>query len=1111
MVRQQASIALFTLLVSCANPGEQVAEHANAIMGGELDTAGIYTGVACVPEAPGSSNTPPDHCIERPQCPGRICSPGVPYCILRCRGGFLITPTFAMARRWRHFGNTPTSGPGGEGKGRQEFLFGLRPTEGAGPDVVVQSTEWFEVRDKAGVIRACKHPQGVDMDGDGLLENGEEELRRRAEPSPEDFDTCAFVDSDGECKNRPSLRPITWNKYIESCENLLEPDDDVIFDMALFQMPHRISADVDRSYAAIEALRLATHYPGQAVGSPVDTDFWLQEPRPLPDHVGYGTSEEGGETRRVAYESTYLDPAENNGTQEFFPADGTTISLERMRWNGDESGAGSAKMDYGTPLLLEVDGEDQVVAMGDNLNGNRDQHFDTHLHPAVLPHLLDFLDPDRDGIMRGFLDVVDSTYVDGDGDGLSESRMLPDGTSVATGNDNCPPSSDIGRGAYNRNQQDSDGDGVGDVCDVCPTVADPEQFSCTTSDGSVRGIVCGEEGQDWVYEGSVEAVHLRVPLDSDGNGEFDTCQFCQAEVRAGLDCDGDGIGDPCEPDSNGNGVPDDCDVCPFSSFPAYQNCNHDSELEMVALLGEGEYPIRPDGCDPNPCAETWVETSSELEANGLDRTIRMDRILVDPRVAGEAEMPELLPGETLVAGDSLATGFRFCPCPLAGDDLRSRTECAESYGCQLADIPGYDDDEGASAWLRFSVVADDPAVQIDAHEWNQTYQPPEHLYDPQGTGVWQRDDDFLRWTAAGVSDFGAAGGTSFVPELARGVLWTHTRGPEAASFSQDRRRVTNHYWDGAFEGDFTATPPWPCLSYAGPFLGNHLCPHCAASFPGAFIGFGGDFVNFCERTEQPPLIALPQLPIDLAPVLDPVEAYFQDPWAWVTPAEPPELVEPGHTIMIATDPYAGHAVQSLVLGTSAVEPGVELAFGDGVDHFVLSATRRELFSVDLDGEWLAVHAKRLDTGQEREVYVEQGDDPILGVTYSARSNRLLLLRLDPNDGWVRLIGIDPDTGASSVLRTGPADSSCGTYTMREDVAGGLWVIADSASNEHTIAYVPIDDAGAWSAPARHDVGPVPRAASDVMVDERGLSLPLADGSVRGVRLRDLDDDSIRCF
>ena len=50
-----------------------------------------------------------------------------------------------------------------------------------------------------------------------------------------------------------------------------------------------------------------------------------------------------------------------------------------------------------------------------------------------------------------------------------------------------------------------------------------------------------------------------------------------------------------------------------------------------------------------------------------------------------------------------------------------------------------------------------------------------------------------------------------------------------------------------------------------------------------------------------------------------------------------------------------------------------------------------------------------------------------------------------------------------------------------------------------------------------DVGSVPRAplehpgASDVMVDQRGLSLPLADGTVRGVRLRDLDDESIQCF
>ena len=81
---------------------------------------------------------------------------------------------------------------------------------------------------------------------------------------------------------------------------------------------------------------------------------------------------------------------------------------------------------------------------------------------------------------------------DSDGDGIPD--LL----------DNCPTIS-------NPNQADGDGDGVGDACDNCPTVANPPQ------------------------------------TDSDGDGIGDACDNCSTVANPDqADCDHDGIGDACD-------------------------------------------------------------------------------------------------------------------------------------------------------------------------------------------------------------------------------------------------------------------------------------------------------------------------------------------------------------------------------------------------------------------------------------------------------------------------------------------------------------------------------------------------------------------------------------
>jgi hypothetical protein len=154
------------------------------------------------------------------------------------------------------------------------------------------------------------------------------------------------------------------------------------------------------------------------------------------------------------------------------------------------------------------------------------------------------------------------TFANGDGDGIPDYR------------DNCPH-------AYNPDQLDTDGDGMGDVCDDdidndgvfnevdnCPFDVNPDQIDV---DGDGIGDVCDPT----------------IPvMDADGDGVLDEDDNCVFVPNADqLDTDGDLLGDVCDPDDDNDGLADEEDPHPVDVVRV--------DLVMVGINDVSEYASYP--------------------------------------------------------------------------------------------------------------------------------------------------------------------------------------------------------------------------------------------------------------------------------------------------------------------------------------------------------------------------------------------------------------------------------------------------------------------------------------------------------------------------------------
>lgn len=172
--------------------------------------------------------------------------------------------------------------------------------------------------------------------------------------------------------------------------------------------------------------------------------------------------------------------------------------------------------------------------------------------------------------------------------------------------------------AYNPDQADADGDGIGDVCDDCPADAEND----ADGDGYCADV------------DNCPSISNPGQADEDGDGAGDLCDNCLGLYNADQgDLDNDGIGDACDDctdqDGDGYGNPGFANnTCPDDNCPELNNPDQiDIDADGTGDACDGCIDIDGDGfgdpayphpyCDADNCPDLANPDQLDTDGDGL--------------------------------------------------------------------------------------------------------------------------------------------------------------------------------------------------------------------------------------------------------------------------------------------------------------------------------------------------------------------------------------------------------------------------------------------------------------------------------------------------------------
>jgi hypothetical protein len=245
-----------------------------------------------------------------------------------------------------------------------------------------------------------------------------------------------------------------------------------------------------------------------------------------------------------------------------------------------------------------------------------------------------------------------------------------DGDGVADIYDNCPF-------VANRDQLDTDGDGVGNACDNCPTIANPDQLD---TNGNGIGDVCDPDlDGDGIPDKHADLTPWLPSESGLFNGKTvngDNCpKIPNSDQTISFAATAGGLGDACNPDIDGDGVKNQVDDCPYIPDPAQDaaanpanagKCNFDTDGDGIS----DSY----DNCKfvPNP-------DQSDINHNGIGDAC-------DPDIDGDGVMNKNDP--RLHISDNCPTVFNPDQRDSDGDGIG---DACDPFFCVVVD-PAHPDD-----------------------------------------------------------------------------------------------------------------------------------------------------------------------------------------------------------------------------------------------------------------------------------------------------------------------------------------------------------------------------------------------------------------------------------